>query len=49
MVSTWAQNNAPHWVTGVQYQWPNALGHTATAQLASIAGGDRIAQVVAFV
>lgn len=47
-VDTWAQNNAPHWVMGVQYQW-QAVGRTATAQLAAIAGGDRIARIVAFV
>jgi hypothetical protein len=47
-VDTWVQNNAPGWVMGAQYQW-HAVGHTATAQLATIAGGDRIARVVAFV
>lgn len=46
-VNTWVQNNAPGWVMGVQYQW-NAMGRTATAQLATIAGPDRIARVVAF-
>lgn len=47
-VDNWVQNNAPGWVMGVPYQW-QAVGRTATAQLAAIAGGDRIARVVAFV
>lgn len=47
-VDNWVQNNAPGWVMGVQYQWQSA-GRTATAQLVTIAGGDRIARVVAFV
>lgn len=47
-VDTWAQNNAPHWVMGVQYQW-HSVGRTATAQLATIAGGDRIVRITAFV
>lgn len=47
-VNTWVQNNAMGWVMGAQYQW-QVLGRTATAQLSTIAGGDRIARVVAFV
>lgn len=47
MVDTWVQNNSPNWVMGVQYQW-HSVGRTATAQLVAIAGGDRIARVVAF-
>lgn len=47
-VNTWAQNNAPAWVAGVQYQW-QSLGRTATAQLGPSIGGDRIARIVGFV
>lgn len=46
-VDTWVQNNAPGWVMGVNYVW-QSVGRTATAQLVTIAGGDRIARVVAF-
>ncbi|WP_457423934.1 hypothetical protein [Roseateles sp. P5_E7] len=47
-VDTWVQNNAPGWVMGAQYQW-HSVGHTATAELVRVAGGDRIARVIAFV
>ena len=47
-VDTWAQNNAPHWVMGNQYQW-HSVGHTATAEVVAVNGADRVVRITGFV
>lgn len=47
-VNTWAENNAPHWNMGVQYQW-QSVGRTATAELGAVSGGNRTVHIVNFV
>jgi hypothetical protein len=49
-VNTWAINNAPGWGIGVPHQYVSGHpAYTATAQVASVAGGNRAVNVIAFV